>query len=125
MPSPIISVTHSSSSLYAGSPFNITCKADISKYVDVPIKVFISWTKEDFSLPNTTRIMAYNAKQYNSHIYVSVLEFKTLSQLIDNGTYECLTLVLPVPTSDVVGPSRSVTIYTEVSVLSKFQRINQ
>lgn len=125
MPSPILSVTYSSSSLYAGSPFNITCKADISKNVDVPIKVLISWKKGGFSLPNTTRIMPYNPEQYNSHIYVSVLEFKTLSQLIDNGTYECLTLVLPVPTSDIVGPSRSVTIYAEVSVLSKFQRINQ
>ena len=78
---------------YAGGIMTLKCSTEISAYVDIPINVTFSWSRNDFPLETSSRIFITDfAKRRN--LYSSIIHFHTLSKNIDTGEYTCGVILM-------------------------------
>ena len=83
----------STTTLYSGTVFTLTCVVELVPEVDTSVTVLTSWTKNDRAITNTSRISVDSeADEITSSMYVSDVVFDPLSNMElggDDGDYTC------------------------------------
>ena len=83
----------STTTLYSGTVFTLTCVVELVPEVDTSVTVLTSWTKNGTIVTNTSRISVDSeADEITSSMYGSDVVFNPLSDMElggDDGDYTC------------------------------------
>ena len=85
----------SSTPLYSGTVFTLTCVVELVSEVDASVTVLTSWNKDGSRISNTSRISVDSVAVQNTifmYVYESDVVFSPLSNMEsggDNGDYTC------------------------------------
>ena len=74
---------------YAGSSLTLNCTISLSSVVDTPITVSAVWKKNGNSISSAERLLSVSPSEVSPGVYHSLLLFRPLGWLIDDGNYLC------------------------------------
>ena len=124
VPEPLVTLTAPPlDSLLAGSPLEFMCSVDLGTVpaIDTDVNVTVIWKQNNQQLSNdssNTRIMSTTTQSAMESLYESLLQFSTLSSLLDSGTYTCTGVVTPTVNENFVAGSTETASYT-ITVVGK------
>ena len=74
---------------YAGSSLTLNCTITFSSFVDTSIEVSAVWKVNGNSIRSDERLLSVSPSEVSPGVYHSLLLFRPLGWLIDDGNYLC------------------------------------
>ena len=110
VPTPTVSLfSPSGATPYADSSFTLHCTIHLDQLIDSPVTFSVSWRKAGVLISNSSRITVHDVAQSDSHTYLSMIVFSTLSMTLDSGQYSCEASLSASPPSPYITGSLSAT----------------
>ena len=106
-----MSITGSSTPVYSGTAFNMTCTAIVTKSLELPVTVTMVWKKFSLCGNNWKPIFNFPATEASPNSFQSTVELYPVCSS-DHGTYSCTATVVTefnYSTTNVAHFSLSVT----------------
>jgi hypothetical protein len=90
VPPPTLSISPSTTEVYAGSFLTVNCSVQLSTAVDSPVAVTAVWRKNGVLLANSTsRMLSAAVLIDNSSLYLTQAAFRPVQLNTDDGLYAC------------------------------------
>lgn len=93
VPPPVLSISPSSASVYAGSFMTLDCNIQLMDAVDSQVTVTAVWKKNGVTLTTLSRRRVIDAVLSNSSSYLSQVVFGPFEAGSDDGAYSCQVTV--------------------------------
>ena len=121
VPSPTVNISQvSNPPLYAGTALTLTCTATLNEAIDTLVDVTAVWKIAGGTVTTDGRRDISDVTQTSNLVYQTTITISPLSDMMDNGQYECEYVVSPNSYSTYVlrgTGSGSITLMIEGRVL--------